>query len=412
VGSCPNEAIGISDILGQCLPELVGECKECGICVSVCPGKEVNFKELVKRNERMITSYYIGRFHQIYIGHANNKGVWHRGASGGMVTAILLQLLEEDKIDGTVLLDFSEDMPWFPEVKVSSNPTEIVRAAQSKYFIYPHNIILKKIRESRYSKVAYVGLPCQIHGLRKATEKRVPGTEKIKYIMGLYCGNNLYYKATLDLYKKLGFKDTNLISRVAYRDGNYPGKFVVEGKNGKIGMIDKFTFNYLSFFFIPFRCLFCIDLTSELADISFGDGWQDTYQERGKIGQSVIIVRHDGLLPVMENGIHKGNYELKKVTKKKALLMHSNVLDNKKVGSFIRMEIIKKRGGLVPSYNIPNPYYSIKRSFMEYLNLIIIQMGASKIARTIIRNYIPLFILKKIMLVTRRKWREKTKKFF
>lgn len=367
---------------------------------------------MIQGYERTATNSYLGQFEEIYSGHASDDSIWLGAGSGGMVTALLLQLLEEGKIDATTVLDFSENKPWQPELKITSNPSEIVQASQSKYFIYPQNMLLKKIKDSLFSQIAYTGLPCQIHGLRKAMARKVPGIEKIKYLIGLYCGNNLYYQATLDLISKLRYKNINTISRMAYRDGDYPGKFVIESTKGKTAEVDKFTFNYLSFLYVPFRCLYCIDLANEFADISFGDGWRSDYQETKSKGQSVVIVRSSSLLSTIKSGKEKGNFELKKITLEEALRMHSNVLDNKKVGAFVRMDVVSKKGGSIPDYNIPYPPYSLRRSIFERFNLAVLRLGSRRFPRLLIKKWVPLFLLKKLMVVLRGKWREKTRKSF
>ncbi|MDY6863361.1 MAG: Coenzyme F420 hydrogenase/dehydrogenase, beta subunit C-terminal domain, partial [Thermodesulfobacteriota bacterium] len=192
--------------------------------------------------------------------------------------------------------------------------------------------------------------------------------------------------------------------------GEYPGNFVVNGKDGSKGVVDKFTFNYLSFFYTPFRCLSCIDLTNELADLSLGDGWRGLNRESG-YGQSVVIVRNKKLAGCLNNGAENGKFHLREICTEEAIMMHSNVLDNKKIGAFVRMNILKRFGYYVPEYFLTAPVYTRKRYLFEFINLIILLIGQTRIARKLI-NTIPLLILKKAMNYIRGKWREKTKKKF
>ncbi|MDY6861526.1 MAG: coenzyme F420 hydrogenase/dehydrogenase beta subunit N-terminal domain-containing protein, partial [Thermodesulfobacteriota bacterium] len=205
IGICPVNALDIRDVLGKCEPQQIGKCMECGLCIQTCPGKSFDFGLSTTNQNNLHSHPVLGKFIRIFVGYCHDKDIRHRGASGGMGTAILLHLLDEQEIDGAVVLDYSTDRPYFPEVRLVNDRKDIIKAAQSKYFTFPQNKILKVLRESSFKKVAYFGLPCQVHGIKKALQEGVSGTEKIKYILGCYCGNNLFYEATLSLFKRFGF---------------------------------------------------------------------------------------------------------------------------------------------------------------------------------------------------------------
>lgn len=225
------------------------------------------------------------------------------------------------------------------------------------------------------------------------------------------CGNNLYYNETLSLYKRFGFSDLNQITRVAYRDGAHPGNFVVQEKNGKRGTIDKFTFNYLSFFYTPFRCLSCIDQTNELADVSIGDAWRGTYNEKDKKGRSVIIVRNSNLVSLLKEGKDESRYELQKTSLQEAIRMHANVLDNKKVGAFARMNIWRKIGKEVPNYSLNARKISLKRYCFEAANLVFLYACSLNVSRDVATK-IPLKLLSPLLKFIRGTWRKEAAKKF
>ena len=408
VGVCPANALEIEDILGKCLPCLAGRCTECGLCFQTCPGERCDLLSLWENPQTKLLNHpMLGRFSKIFVGHAQDGDIRYRGASGGIGTAILLQLFEQKEVDGVVVLDFCSTKPWLPEVKIAKTREEIVQAAQSKYFIYPHNKILKVLRESSIKEVAYLGLPCQVHGIRKAIQNRVPGTEKIKYILGIYCGNNLYYEASLSLFKRFGIDNLNRIKKLSYRDGEYPGNFVVEDKNGKNGIVDKFTFNYLSFFYTPFRCHLCVDQTNELSDISIGDAWKGTYVEKSRKGHSIIVVRNPALLSLLERRQKGSRYIIAEITEAEAVRMHSNVLDNKKVGAYARMDIWHRLGRETPKFSLNGRMISFKRYCFELVNLLVLVICALNISRQIISR-VPINVISPLMKSIRGTWRKRT----
>jgi coenzyme F420 hydrogenase subunit beta len=65
-----------------------------------------------------------------------------------------------------------------------------------------------------------------------------------------------------------------------YRVGEWPEGMTFYLKDGTMRGISKRHYNYLNILFLPYRCQFCVDFSSELADISFGDIWK-----RGILGR-------------------------------------------------------------------------------------------------------------------------------
>ena len=58
----------------------------------------------------------------------------------------------------------------------------------------------------------------------------------------------------------------------------------------KILSLKKFYYNYLIPFFISKNCLITPDFTGELSDVSVGDAWSPTLENKG-YGYSVAITR-------------------------------------------------------------------------------------------------------------------------
>jgi len=74
------------------------ECNECGICTKVCTGykqPDNSTKNTTEKNDSII-----GRSYNAYQGHASEGDIRRGGASGGLVTAILANLLKSSSIRG------------------------------------------------------------------------------------------------------------------------------------------------------------------------------------------------------------------------------------------------------------------------------------------------------------------------
>ncbi|MGB2728538.1 MAG: coenzyme F420 hydrogenase/dehydrogenase beta subunit N-terminal domain-containing protein [Halobacteriota archaeon] len=175
VALCPEEAIKltINEKKGIYVPELnEKKCNNCGICYEVCPGHEVDFKALnLEIFGKEPEDVLIGNPLNCYIGHTTDWGIRYNSASGGLVTQLLIFALEEGIIDGALVTRMKKDNPLEPEPFIARTREEIIEASKSKYCPVPANIALVEILESEEGeKFAVVGLPCHIHGIRKAEQ--------------------------------------------------------------------------------------------------------------------------------------------------------------------------------------------------------------------------------------------------
>jgi len=129
-----------------------------------CPGKHFDFPRYrsVFYGQTPNFHEFIGPFYQIGIGYAHNSETRLRAASGGIISAILIWLLQKNLIDGAVVLNMSEQEPWLTQAVIATTAEEILAAAQSKYIISSVNELLPEMQAFK-GRLAYVGLPGQVH---------------------------------------------------------------------------------------------------------------------------------------------------------------------------------------------------------------------------------------------------------
>jgi coenzyme F420 hydrogenase subunit beta len=126
---CPVDAIGISGHLEGRFPVLAGDCCECGMCYQTCPGYGIDFEQFRDLSvfEGDASSDYLGRYRSIYLGYAKSDIVREHASSGGVVTALLLYLLDLGEIDGCVVVGPEPDRPWLFQTKIAETPVAILR---------------------------------------------------------------------------------------------------------------------------------------------------------------------------------------------------------------------------------------------------------------------------------------------
>ena len=346
IALCPNEAIKltINEKKGIYVPKLDEEkCNQCGTCYKVCPGHEVDFKTLNleifgKESEDIL----IGNYLDCYIGHSTNYDIRYNSASGGLVTQLLIFALEEGLIDGALVTRMKKDNPLEPEPFIARTGEEIIEASKSKYCPVPANIALKEILNSKEGeKFAVVGVPCQIHGIRKAEQINKKLKERIILHFGLFCHHGVNFIGTEFLLQKLGIRKED-IAKFDYRGQGWPGSMLIELKKGNRKSTSHYWTYPALYFFTPDRCMLCSDALAELADISFGDAWlPELYAD--KIGSSAIISRTKIGEQLLQRMRERNKVELKPISVKKVVESQKSILYFKKKSLAARRKISQIR---------------------------------------------------------------------
>ncbi|UCF06859.1 MAG: Coenzyme F420 hydrogenase/dehydrogenase, beta subunit C-terminal domain [bacterium] len=401
VGACPEGNLSIPEPLGACLPAIGGACTACGLCLAACPGESVEFE----RFERELfgapsTDNLLGTVRRAYLAYATDEGLRRAGSSGGVVTALLLDLLRSYEIDGSILYTVHEDEPWRGEGRIVSDEEGIRRSVQSRYHLSPMNTALRDLSMCAGS-IAYVGLGCHVHGLRKLLSRDWSPGVRIDPVIGVYCGNNLYFDATHTMCRKLGVRDIGGIEALSYRAGRWPGFFAVRTAGGGVKRISKLEFNQAIPFYINRRCLFCIDLTNELTDISVGDGWAKEQARDG--GWSVVLERTERGAEVLKNAVESGTLHLEEIDPAMARCMHAHAFDLKKWGAFHRLGLWRRWGYHVPRYDRKPPDLSPGRKLAEFFVSLQFVFCSSYFGRLLF-TFLPLGPLGRFFRWLRRVW--------
>ncbi len=374
---------------------------------TACSGKEFNFPFYSQEiyGEQSQFHRFIGKYQHIYIGHTNDEKVRRNGASGGIITQILIWLLEKGKIDGVVTLRMSHEQPWLTEPFIATTKEDILESAQSKYIISSVNEILPEIEKFK-GRLAYVGLPGQVQSIRKLQAAGDPVVKNVKYIFGPFYGNTLHFSSVKSFIRSYGEKDFTQIKKLYFRYGEWPGNMRVEFNSGKVIELPKFHANYLIPFHILKNSLLCTDLSNEFTDISGGDAWAPVYEERGK-GFSMVISRSVKGQKIIDAMLADGTLTLNEIGEDEAVTMHSHGYDLKKRGTFIRMRFRKWFGKPNPDYGYEIKGFTFSRYAMELLiNGLFLIMGTS-FARYLVEKLPPEFI-GKIFEKTRTLWKKST----
>jgi coenzyme F420 hydrogenase subunit beta len=321
VGLCPYQVIYNDQtiVLHPC------DLKE-GRCYAFCPRTPTDYASL--RNDLFDEADLtpeLGAMKGFYIARAADEGLRSQAQHGGTVTALITLALQEGLIDAAIV---AEDQDDFQHHGVSlGDPEEVKKRGKSKFIVSPTVAEFNKTVQGESQRVGVVATPCQAQALAKMRRKPITTNDnqidKLKLVIGLFCGWTLSWRSFVDLLKA----KTDLSDII--------GMDIPPGK----GLVEIYTNNgTLSFSMDEIQscvregCHYCVDSTAEFSDISVGsarlpEDWNETRTwnqviVRSKRGQELLeLARSKGVLEFRE--VPEGNLgELKKAAleKKKAAL--------------------------------------------------------------------------------------------
>jgi coenzyme F420 hydrogenase subunit beta len=251
-----------------------------------------------------------------------------------------------------------------------------------------------------------VALPDQVHSLRKLEELGHPVMEKIVLILGSYCGAVQHFTAVSSFLRKHGIRDLDQVAKVEYRAGAWPGKLRVTLRDGQTLELDKFYANYMTLFYSMERSLLCVDLSNELADISFGDAWATRYEER-KEGFSLVAVRTDRGEAAFRACIDADAIGVEASSWDDAVAMHAHGLYNKKYAVWSRIRLRRWMGGPVPNYAY-EAVCTMRQHGVGLFIALVFWLGRTRLARGVVQ-VLPLEVTGRVFLMVRKRWRSATR---
>ena len=372
-----------------------------------CPGKGLNYPILNKSVfGKVPDNWLIGNYQDIFIGYSKNNDIRSNAASAGIITHVLVYLLEQKLVDGVVVVQLGKYKPWEANPIIAITSEDIMKCSQSVYTPVPVNEILKEI-EQFDGKLAYVGLPDQVSSIRYLQQVGNSTAKKIKYILGPYVGTIMYIKSIESYMRSNGFKRIDEMSDLKYRTGEWPGYMQITTKSGKVLKAEKFYYNYLIPFYITKSSLLSVDFTNELTDISVGDAWHPKYEEQRQ-GFSVIIARSNSGRQLLKDMQRENLISLEKTTAKNVMEMHGHMIDFKKRGAFVRFRFRQLLGKNVPDFGYLPQHISFIRILIEVMVSGIFLIGKTYIAKKLV-ELIPIKILGPMFNAFRKTWKNMSK---
>ncbi len=293
-GICPTKVIRMDYENQEAEPKLTGNCKECGICYNVCPGKNIPLKDLDEKflgQARDFIKDEIGIYKGCYKGWAKDEHIQSVSSSGGMVSSLLIYGLENDIIDGALLVGWDPKEPCRGRPIIAKTSEDVMNACRWTAEAVPVNEMLNEaVMKEKIERLAVVGMPCHIHGIRKLQALGTPSkiAKAIRFSIGLFCASTYYFEGIKHLVQEFSdIRSMDDIETFDYRGGAAPGSLMATTKDKRIHSVASkhdYTWHFLGpASYKRDRCLMCVDFAAELADISCGDIFQPVVPGRKHI---------------------------------------------------------------------------------------------------------------------------------
>jgi len=383
VGVCPEKAISLDEDLYPVILD-PDKCTECGLCAEICPGGKVDYGELTRitfGEKTKDPATFDGVVRETWMTHAADEGMRDRGAGGGVITALLWDLLKHGEVDGCIVTRMNPERPWLGEPFIARTYEDLLASQGSKYSIVPVNAIFQQVIEEG-GTYAYAALPCQAHGFRVAAEKMPELKQRIACVVGLFCGGGLEPYLVPELLRTKGVRVAD-IRDFQFRGGDWPGKMRAIMKDGEVrdmhySNYKDGAYNYIVGMYMPRRCATCLDGSCEFGDVAVSDAWTRDADGNYKFPRhSRVLARTTRGVELLKRAIERGTLVGHDLADDPNFAAQTHHLQTKRKGlnAPLRIERQARKGLRVPQVDRVCPEASFKERMTERIVSFFLWLG-------------------------------------
>ena len=312
-----------------------------------------DIKSIIKDNE-------LGYYLTSYAGHVEEDNYREVGSSGGGVTWLLKELMNNGLIEAVIHVKQGKKGNLF-EFAISNNEVELKKGAKSRYYPVEMSEVLKMVRHTD-KRFAVIGIPCFIKAIRNLAENDKVIKDRVVYYVGIVCGH---------------LKSKNFTSLFAWQQGIHPDDVVnidfrhkvpsssaalyaikVSYKKGDeiLHKISKpaselYGTDWGLGFFKYKACDYCDDVLAETADVVFGDAWASKYRKDWK-GSNLVITRNEIIDELIKKGIQKEKLSFDEIEKDIVMASQRGSFRHRRKGLAYRLFKLDKEGIWAPKKRV------------------------------------------------------------
>ena len=293
-----------------------------------------------------------GDYIDCYNAWSKDKTIRHVSASGGIITSIINYLLKNRFYDVAFCVDtydYKEQLVTMPITRDDlMSDWENSNIPKSRYLPVSHENAILYIKQNEDKKVVLIGTSCAIKMFRNVIYS-LKLQESNYLLIGLFCDRVFNYN--IEKYFEDSLCRGKTINHFHFKNkesGGWPGNMKFYLDEGEILYKDKSERTKVKDYFMPERCMYCVDKLNVCADISVGDNYTD--QNSNILGSNSVIIRTTQGLEAWN--IAKGELEYERLDIDK--LHKAQYLEGRLHNlyySILKENIIKKELGVETFYN-------------------------------------------------------------
>lgn len=277
--------------------------QQIALCDQICPFGKNGIKE---------SNHVWGDFYSACRAWTADTAERLAASSGGILTATAKYLLESGKVDAVIQTRADSDDLYGAKTVCSTTAQEVDSCAGSRYTqSNPLMDILQLLEEGK--TYAFIGKPCDVTALRNYMKADSSMEKRIPYLLSFFCAGTPSQAAHEKILTAMGC-EKQALTGLNYRGKGWPGSFTATAADGT-----QYTMSYEESWMkylgrdIRRSCKFCFDGIGEQADISAGDLWYLTPENKPDFSE------HEGV-NIVFGRTHRGEALLQEMVQARKLV--------------------------------------------------------------------------------------------
>jgi len=234
--------------------------------LAACPGTVIEGPRDVRRNDPIW-----GPVDKVWRAQASDDELRHCGSSGGVLSALALDLLETGVIDAVLHVGPDPDRPMRSRARISTDRAGLLAGIGARY--NPAAPLTEIHRLSRAgTRFVLIGKPCDVAAANRLARQDPVVACQMVAAFAFFCAGVPSHTISQSVIGKYGLAEDD-VTLLRYRGNGCPGPTRIEaGARAFEQSYDETWSDELSQE-IQFRCKICPDATGETADIAGCDAW-------------------------------------------------------------------------------------------------------------------------------------------
>ncbi|MGD1883882.1 MAG: Coenzyme F420 hydrogenase/dehydrogenase, beta subunit C-terminal domain [Paracoccaceae bacterium] len=235
---------------------------------SVCPGLGMSL-QADDRFDHVLWGPYLS----VSSGYAEDPDLRHNASSGGILSALLVHLLDSGEVDCVLQIAADPKRPIGNQTVFSNSADDVFQSAGSRYAPSAPLAEIGTLLDGNM-RYAFVGKPCDVAALRTMGRSDPRVGARFPYMLSFFCAGVPSLKGANEILSEMGVSE-NELAQFRYRGDGWPGyATAIKKEGGTTRMSYAESWGGILSRHVQFRCKICPDGTGSFADVVCADAWE------------------------------------------------------------------------------------------------------------------------------------------